>query len=209
MKIERKEVFETNSSSTHSLCIKSEDWEKWGTDYCEPPYVPIEKRETLYDWYTRSALVIKTSNYYKRGGGYILVEGALNKMQFIASCMSSDLDTTTCRLRPEQIELFQAIREAMYDYAKNKFDVGYLTIKSEDYYGDGSFVENLIGWYWTEADKRPFTKEQVYQIVTRVITDDDIIFICHSDETGPFPDDLGLEAPNYKDLLPDEEETTT
>lgn len=194
----RRNCFETNSSSTHSLCLIPEGWKEWKTniDYESPRKEIIVEEPLKYKYRTA---VITTSNFYKRGGGYYLVRGDLEKIQFIVSCMSEELNTIDCSLAPHQLKPFQIIYETINKYLKKKYDINYTEVKISEKYEEGNFIYRLIGWSW---DKEvPFTEEQIEKIINRVISDDSIVFTCHSDETGPFPEDCGLIGLDLKTLI--------
>lgn len=209
MKKIRKSVFETNSSSTHSIAITPEGWE----DYVvhngferddEDPYIPIEVREGLNKKYSVKTCVITTSNWYKRTNGYFYISGDLEKIQFLVSSLSYFNHSLEIDLTPSQLPYFNQIGKAIGDYIKEKYDIYYIDVIKEEGYAETNFINNLIGWGWNDEENK-YTKEEVYNIITKVISDDKIVFICHSDESGPYPEDIDLIAvEDFKDLLKDE-----
>ena len=196
MKKIRTSVFETNSSTTHSLCIVPEGWDKY--DYRvnefkfnddETPYIPIAISSLIGHEYSKHC-IIKTSNYYKRDDNYFLIEGDLQKIQFIVSSMSYYVYDAMCmKLEPREVDCYMAISRAIYTYMNIKYDVNALKVENQNVYNDGYFIETLISRYEIE---QKYTPEEVFDLVTKVISDPSIVFICHSDEWGPYPDDIGL-----------------
>ncbi len=87
MRVIRRGVFETNSSSTHSLCIASkEDFKKWQNgelvyDLCSDELVPIEEAEypeetRTYEEFTDDEyLEYFEQSYITKSGDEIVVFG--------------------------------------------------------------------------------------------------------------------------------------
>lgn len=200
MKSVRANVFETNSSSTHSISIKPEGWYgfKFGQDYDSPTPI-VDITEPLGVNYNYKTATITSSNYYKRGDGYYLIEGERAKLHFIGSCMSRYM--SSLEIRPKQVDPFNDLFAAVRGYLEEKYDCFNLNIKVDEIYSCGIFMQELIGWGWGE-DQRPFTKEEIKTIIYRILSDDSIVFTCFSDEVGPYPEDMGLlEINDLKDLL--------
>jgi len=204
MKKIRTGVFETNSSSTHSLCIIPKKWGRYNQKFTsdETPYIPITYSIPMGKEYGKygKLCVITTSNYYKRDDGFFLIEGDLQKIQFIVSAMSHYVcDAMNMSLQPKEIECYQAIERAIRKYIEKEYDVRTFQIEKDEIYNETDFVSEMISRYNTQPE---YTPEEVFNIVTKVISDPNIVFICHSDETGPFPKDLNLlRVKNYRDLI--------
>jgi hypothetical protein len=201
----RKNVFETNSSSTHSIAIKPDGWTIYkfcGELECDTdsPYIPIKVEQTL-ETYSSKYFIIETSNWYKRGGGYYYVYGDLQKIQFFVSYLSNMISLFKIDLQPKELPYFRQITKAIHDHIQEKYDIYYVDVVFKEGYRDGSFLDDLIGRYWRKND---YTPEEVYNIMKKVISDDTIVFICHSDESGPYPEDIGLidvDRSDYRKLL--------
>ena len=208
MKTIRKGVFETNSSSTHSICITPEGWKKWNTgcDF-DSPYKPISVEKLLDSINTSKIAKISTSNYYKRGDEYFLIQGSLEKCQFLLSCLSCYSNTFTAYLKGYQLEKIKSFYQAILDFFKNTYEIYSIDVDYTEKYEESNIIDWLIGYYWkNEFEDIPgeekFTREEIYDIVTKIITDNNIVFTCHSDEVGPFPDEIGLiKIDNLKNLL--------
>ncbi len=201
MKTIRKNVFETNSSSTHSICITPEGWNEYGhgLDF-DSPYKEITVEEVLGSKWNTKVIKVETSDYYKRGDGFFLVKGPLEKCQFLLSCLSTYSNTFTTYIKGHQLSKIQCFYKAIVKYFETTFDTNYLKVDYSQKYGESNFVDWLIGHYWEKEEK--FSEEEINKIVTKVITNDNIIFICHSDESGPFPEDVGLiQIEDLKELL--------
>jgi hypothetical protein len=202
MKAIRQSCFETNSSSTHSLCIQPEGWSEYNKN-CDfdNPYdnYRIELKSLLEPkYYDYQTAVITTTNYYKRGDGFYLIQGDLHKIQFLLSSMVSEGDIFTTTLKGNQLEKFQQIYKTIAKYLKNKYGIDYIKINQFDTYSDGYIVNWLCGWDWQDSE---FTLEQIEEIILKIISDDSLVFTCHSDESGPFPEDIGLTEVELVDFL--------
>ena len=208
MKTIRTSIFETNSSSTHSICIAPKEWKKWNTN-CDfdSPYKQITYEKLLDPIYESRIIKISTSNYYKRGDGYFLIQGSLEKCQFLLSCLSCYSNTFTTYLKGYQLEKIQSFYKAITDFFKNTYQIYSIDVDYSEKYGESRIVDSLIGYYWedefeeTIPGEKKFTPEEIYKVVTRIITDNKIVFTCHSDETGPFPEDIGLIKINELEQL--------
>ena len=202
MKTIRKNCFETNSSSTHSLCITPNEWSEYGKN-CDfdNPYnnykILVESElKPLYGNYKTA--IVTTTNYYKRGDGFYLIQGDLHKIQFLLSSMVSEGDIFTTTLTGNQLEKFQQIYKIINKYLKDTYQIDYIRINQFENYYDGHIIMNLCGWDWEDST---YSLEEIDKIVLKIITDNSIVFICHSDETGPFPEDIGLKGINTYDLI--------
>ena len=202
MKTIRQNCFETNSSSTHSLCITPNEWSMYNKN-CDfdNPYdnykVKVESFLNSKYNHIRTAL-ITTTNYYKRGGGFYLIQGDLHKIQFLLSSMVSEGDIFTTNLIGNQLEKFQQIYKTIKKYLGDTYQIDYIKINQFENYSDGYIIMNLCGWEWKDSD---YSLEEIDKIVLKIISDNSIVFICHSDESGPFPEDIGLEEINTYDLI--------
>lgn len=90
----------------------------------------------------------------------------------------------------EDIFLIQSIYKALQDHILENYNVYAIAIIHNEDYFEMCFVSHLM-------NTNNYSTEDVYNIVKKVISNDDIVFICHSDESGPFPEDLGLEEIIY------------
>lgn len=86
MKTIRYNCFETNSSSTHSLCIFKNQYKYIKGEDFDSPFMPIITEASLKSFkidneFKHKAFVCKitTSNWYKRQDGFYLVKGAEQK----------------------------------------------------------------------------------------------------------------------------------
>jgi hypothetical protein len=142
--------------------------------------------------------VITTTNYYKRGGGFYLVQGDLHKIQFLLSSMVSEGDIFTTNLKGNQLKKFQRIYKTIVKYLKDKYEINYVKINQFETYPDGYIIMELCGWEWKDSS---YSLEDIDKIVLKIISDNSIVFTCHSDETGPFAEDIGLTEINTYDLI--------
>ena len=209
MKTIRQNCFETNSSSTHSLCITPENWDKYckNCDFDNPYdnyHVLVESElKPLYGNYKTA--IITTTNYYKRDKEFYLIQGDLHKIQFLLSSMISEGDIFTTNLSGNQLKKFQQIYKTINKYLKDTYQIDYIKINQFENYSDGHIIMDLCGWEWKDSN---YSLEEIDKIVLKIISDDSIVFTCHSDETGPFPEDIGLEEINTYDLITKINETT-
>lgn len=202
MKTIRQNCFETNSSSTHSLCITPPEWSMYNKD-CDfdNPYDNYNIRVESFlnpKYGNYKTAVITTTNYYKRGGGFYLIQGDLHKIQFLLSSMVSEGDIFTTSLKGTQFEKFQQIYKTIFKYLKDKYEINYIKINQFETYSDGYIIMDLCGWDWKDSD---YSLEDIDKIVLKIISDDSIVFTCHSDETGPFAEDIGLTEINTLNLI--------
>jgi hypothetical protein len=202
MKTIRQNCFETNSSSTHSLCITPDKWSMYNKN-CDfdNPYDNYNVRVESFlnpKYSNYKTAVITTTNYYKRGGGFYLVQGDLHKIQFLLSNMVSEGDIFTTTLKGSQFEKFQQIYKTISKYLTDTYQISSIKINQFESYSDGHIIMDLCGWDWEDST---YSLEDIDKIILKIITDDSIVFTCHSDETGPFPNEVGLEEINTYDLI--------
>lgn len=198
----RQNCFETNSSSTHSLCILPDEWSEYAYN-CDlnNPYIDynIKVESFLNPEYAHiRTVIITTTDYYKRDGSFYLIQGDLHKIQFLLSDMGSKGSIFTSKLKGSQLEKFQQIYKTINKHLNDTYQIKDIKINKFGSYNDGHIITDLCGFDWKDSS---YSLEEINKIVLKIITDNSIVFICYSDEIGPFPEEVDLEEINISDLL--------
>ena len=205
----RRSVFETNSSSTHSIAIVPEGWVYYGDHNnfecdSDSPYIPVMVTQPLNVTYESKTCVIETSNYYKRDSYYFYISGDMQKIQFLVSSLSSMISVFNLDLEKHQLPYFKQVTNAIRDYLKEKYGIHYIKVVEKETYYETRFLDELIGYGW-KGSRNKYKEQEVYDIVKKVISDDRIVFTCHSDETGPYPEEIDLiPIEDLKNLIKEE-----
>jgi hypothetical protein len=110
----------------------------------------------------------------------------LQKINCLVSNVMPHLSPFNLKANEKNIIVINSVMDAVKAYMKDKYDIMYFEVDSKD-------VDHITDIIWDLCDfSGDLSKEDIYNIIYNIISNDDIIFTYHSDECD-IMEDFGVQ----------------